>query len=115
MLARRIVTDEDLRALAEAFVGAQHGDVAVIEAHAEIREDEETEFILVSLALRPPPAGKDTWPVDDFYLLRQEVRRRAGMYREDDVRIAYVGGGPGGSDEEALDTDKQTTRPVDNA
>lgn len=83
--------NDDPQALKERFVGAGHGGVRVIDARGEMRYDDEDPYLLVSLALSPPPASEETWSVDDLYELRQEVRKRARDLGPD-VRLSYVGG-----------------------
>lgn len=59
-------------ALKDKSVGA----TIIKDVRAEIREDSSDRLALfVVLVLSDPPKGLDTWPVDDLWGLRREVRK----------------------------------------
>jgi len=64
--------------LADAMRGRRSHDVTVVDVETELRYDRDgDEYLLVELVLSAPPAGSETWPVDDTYQLRAEARDEA--------------------------------------
>lgn len=100
MRAATELPTSELQRLAASFVGARAGAAEVQEAAAEVRYDEEEPYVLVSLALGPPPRGEETWTTEDMFQLRQEVRRRLAAAELDHVELSYVGGGTEGDSDE---------------
>ena len=61
--------------LPAALTNQEAGGTRVVGARVSYREDSEGEpAVFVELILSDPPAGMDTWPVEDVWALRRAVR-----------------------------------------
>ena len=92
----------DLLLFAGHFLALRSGAAVVSSARAEVRTDEQEPYVLLSLALGPPPPGRETWPTEDMFKLRQEVRRRLAERGVPGVVVTYVGGEAEGETEPEL-------------
>jgi len=105
------LSPDDLLRFTGSFVGARAGQAWVSGADAQVRDDGDEPYVLLSLSLAPPPAGSATWSTDDMFELRQEVRRRLAVSGVRDVVVSYVGGGDGDADEDQPPTGSAKGRP----
>ena len=74
-----LMTEEDAVAELAAWVaGRRYGEVEVLRAIAEYRYYVDLgDLVWVTAVLADPPAGKETWPMDDILAMQAAVRRRA--------------------------------------
>jgi hypothetical protein len=84
------------------------GDVRVVAARAERREDFEHAYLYVVLTFVGPEPGRRTWSVDGVHAVLQAVRDRAAETQvadDEDLVISYVTQ-PGTGDPSAFPVDR---------
>lgn len=100
---------EALQAAARrAGEGVSAGIAEVDESIGELRHDDDGQpYLLVIVRLHPPTAGKETWPVDDVYAVRQAVRARLEEDGVDvPVSISLASSGPEPEDGDSSSDDQ---------
>lgn len=108
------LSSQELLPFAARFVGVRAGAAWVQGAEAEVRDDADEPYVLLSLSLGPPPAGAATWSTDDMFELRQEVRRRLAASGVRGVVVSYVGGAADDEEQDELAGDGKG-RPSDGS
>jgi hypothetical protein len=75
-----------------ALVGREVGDTRILGVHAREEEDSDGRpAVFVDLLLTNPPRGRETWPVDDIWTLREIVREAiSGLAVEDPWFIRFA-------------------------
>lgn len=88
-------TEDAHAGLGALVTGVSHGGTSVTRAHAETRRDEDGRpYVLLVLSLTEPQDGRDTWPVEDTFEIRQRVRRivdELGMTMPVDLSLTVDG------------------------
>lgn len=87
----------------ERLRGSAFGDVRVADVTVDARLDSEgDEYTVVTLVL-DPPAGANTWKLDDVYDLRAEARRVAAEEGMGLVSFIVTSSGDAGTSDEGRD------------